>query len=86
MKSQIKIKILFQKFIECQDDDCWNKRECTNHSSAGDFRCDWGDIPNITGYDAASEVAWCSTKTTMQQPESGSYLKLGEIPQQLSMF
>ena len=86
MKSQIKIKILSQKFIECRDADCWNKRECTNHFSADDFRSEWGDVPNITRYDATNEVAWCSTKTTMQQPESGSYLKLDEIPQQLSMF
>lgn len=42
-----KLTIYQNGSIECQSKICYNKKECANHSSAGDFRCESGLTPRI---------------------------------------
>lgn len=85
--SKINIEIWGMAVI-CNDEDCPNRRECTNHQSAGDFRSDAGLRPELAGIDVVNEVAWCSTRDAVIEEDSfeyGSMVTLDEVGSQLAL-
>ena len=39
--------VVLDASANCYDDSCVNRGECANHITAGDFRTDGGDTPNL---------------------------------------
>lgn len=70
MSGIIPIQIWNQKGFECcaQDTQCEYTSECTNHSSAGDFRMEYGMQPLLTIVDTDKMFLRCQTKDS---PEAG---------------
>lgn len=77
---KIDIKIYSGGYIECYSRDCPFKKECTNHSSAGDFRTEWGmrpDIRNIDKSELSQPFAMCYTE--QETVTSGRCLLISEV-------
>jgi len=56
-KTMVKVPVeIFRKFPECQA-TCPYSSECANHVTAGDFRTEGGDTPDLTKIE---EDWWCS--------------------------
>lgn len=69
MSTIIPIQLYNNIGFECnaQDTQCLYTSECTNHSSAGDFRMDHGMQPLITMVDVQNKVLICQTKDSAQR-------------------
>lgn len=69
MSTIIPIQVYNNIGFECcaQDTQCCYTRNCTNHSSAGDFRMDHGMQPLITMVDVQNKVLICQTKDSAQR-------------------
>jgi hypothetical protein len=46
--------------IDCLDEKCRYRKECANHRTAGDFRCEGGFTPDLF---EENNVFFCRTKT-----------------------
>lgn len=64
MSTIIPIKLYNNIGFECcaQDTQCAYTSECTNHSSAGDYRMECGVQPLLTMVDVQNKVLICQTK------------------------
>lgn len=46
MRDTVAVKI-YGQYPACLDTECKHKKECANHTSAGDYRSEDGDTPNL---------------------------------------
>jgi hypothetical protein len=67
---------IYGSFVSCEDDLCMLRKLCANHSSAGDYRSEYGIRPELQALDVLipgrlSGTVYCKThNVTYEDPNS----------------